>query len=407
MFLNKWVVRSLLLFLLLLHSSCREGVDYPTRPDRGQSGFILISDKAEKGYLGVDCDIYSHEGLQFTARGRYCNYLPGGRLVMGIGKTSIAMLNEHRGIIWRKPIFIHHDISVNKKREEIGFLSARENGPYGCSHTVEILNYQGDEVYSWDISSVRDDIAKILGRNIEEVYGDLAATYKDNQVNNYTCFLKLNSLEIIGENNNYPENKAFKPGNLLLNVQLEKLFIIIDRETRKIVWSYRPAAKSHSVKLLKNGNIFYLMNRGVENETGLWKRFMFWLNFGDRISYGELHGSGASVLIETVEDGQKHFASHSHLIEYSVKEDKIVWDYSYRYKFHSPKLGYARVMKNNNILVSHITHGGAVFEINRNKKIVEEWINPDWRKDRSVPNNVYYIDKLDKELVKPFIENAF
>ena len=101
-----------------------------------------------------------------------------------------------------------------------------------------------------------------------------------------------------------------------------------------------------------------------------------------------------------------YIINDSSLKEYSIKENKMVWSYEAPYRFFSPQFGYSSPLPNGNVLASHITHGGSVFEVTKKGEIVFEWVNH-WNEAEEAPYNVYFVQKVKKGLVQPFLENSF
>src|SRR5690606_21767318 len=88
------------------------------------------------------------------------------------------------------------------------------------------------------------------------------------------AFFKINSIHIIQETALFPEYEFLKPGNILINIQNQKLIAIVDRETKKIVWSLKTKSSNHSAKLSPEGNIVYFANKNGKKITSGLRKFL-------------------------------------------------------------------------------------------------------------------------------------
>lgn len=160
----------------------------------------------------------------------------------------------------------------------------------------------------------------------------------------------------IGKNDN-----CFQAGNWFLSFRNVNLIVILDKETKEIIWSWGPGEleRQHSPKMLNNGNILIYdngFNRG-----------------------------------------------YTRVIELDPVKKEIVWEY----KTNPPELffsqsgGYAQRLPNENTLITD-WEGGLVFEITKKGEIVWEWFNPEINEEgkrHTIYRMVRYPkDKIDKLL---------
>lgn len=129
-------------------------------------------------------------------------------------------------------------------------------------------------------------------------------------------------------------------GNILVNFMLINTIALINKNTGNIDWSWGAGeiGHPHSVSEINDGNIL-LFDNG-------------------------LHSNGAGF-------------EFSRVIEIDIKKKKIVWEYKDESLpfFHSSILGNCQMLGNGNVLICDSTNG-RIFEVNREKEIVWEYINP-------------------------------
>ena len=133
--------------------------------------------------------------------------------------------------------------------------------------------------------------------------------------------------------------------SILLSLRQTDNSIIIDKQTKEIVWIWGKnwTKHQHDTTLLENGNIL-VFNNGV---MGL-------RDFGGAVP-------------------------HSSIIEMNPHTEKIVWEYKgkglFGWRFFSGVVGGAQRLPNGNTL---ITDGleGRIFEVNKQNETVWEYINP-------------------------------
>ena len=87
-----------------------------------------------------------------------------------------------------------------------------------------------------------------LSKRLKRNYGKKVVK-KDNR----SRLAKINSVQIIPENKAYKKNSAFKPGNLLINLDKIAMTIILRREDKKILWfHFYPSKSVHYSPYIKN-----------------------------------------------------------------------------------------------------------------------------------------------------------
>ena len=135
-------------------------------------------------------------------------------------------------------------------------------------------------------------------------------------------------------------DKRFKRGNWLVSSPNRNLVFILDRETKKIVWSWGVGELDavHMPRMLDNGNILMLDN------------------------------------------GRKR--GYSRVIELNPLTKEVVWEYKENpaKNFWCKEIGSAQELPNGNILIAD-GYNGRAFEITRQGEKVWEWFNPKFNKE--------------------------
>ncbi len=142
-----------------------------------------------------------------------------------------------------------------------------------------------------------------------------------------------------------PENKwydagdtRFKPGNILVFARNWWTAMIIDRDTKKVVWSYRGDYKGG----ISGGHDPYMIPKG-------------------------LNGAGDILLFD---NGRS--MKESRILEIAPPDKKLTWVYDVGKKFSSSVAGAATRLPNGNTLISEDTKG-RVFEVTPEKDRVWEF----------------------------------
>jgi hypothetical protein len=152
----------------------------------------------------------------------------------------------------------------------------------------------------------------------------------------------------------------------------------LERETGRIVWSHyfrddrlatndtQKQSGAHTVRMLANGNLLFILNKAA-------------------YSYTEL--------------------KFSEIVEMDPIRHEVVW----RYKgdpagdFYTDVWGGAFLLENGNIIVTNSTAGSA-FEITRQGRIVWEWVNTH-RDLFGMPFPVYRVTRVRKDVILRTIHN--
>lgn len=151
-----------------------------------------------------------------------------------------------------------------------------------------------------------------------------------------------------------PENKwwdkgsnRFKPGNVLISLRQLDLVLIVDRDTKKIVWEYNGDYKGG----LSGQHEPHMIEKGLPGEGNI-------LIFDNGASpYKNLAHAGCSFILE-VEPPTKN----------------VVWKYENGQRFHSNFTSSSQRLPNGNTLINE-TVGRRIFEVTAEGEVVWEYVH--------------------------------
>lgn len=135
-------------------------------------------------------------------------------------------------------------------------------------------------------------------------------------------------------------DERFRPGNILVSARNMNMIFIIDKQSGEVVWTHSEGLDyQHEAIMVEKG----------------------------------FEGAG---LITIFNNGLNNFFGYRRSRVQSIHpiRNEIVWEYAPRYLF-SATAGTARRLPGGNTLITS-TYGGRVFEIDRQGKIVWEWVPP-------------------------------
>lgn len=173
-------------------------------------------------------------------------------------------------------------------------------------------------------------------------------------------YYHLNAVEILPETKLGRRDSRFAAGNLLICLRHADLVLILNPETREIVWSWGPGILDwpHMPTMLDNGNIL-------------------------------IYDNGAH-------------RTYSRILEIDPVEKRIVWEYQADppEKFYSRTRGSNQRLPNGNTLICE-SERGRVFEITPTGEVVWEFYNPDIRDGHR--RLIYRMTRVSREAVDSWL----
>ncbi|MHA1940219.1 MAG: arylsulfotransferase family protein [Candidatus Hodarchaeales archaeon] len=291
----------------------------------------------------------------------YVEMLTNGDILIAIENESLLKLKWDGNILFQKDdIKAHHDFALlpdNSFYTLVQDFYQYNNYSVAFDSLIHVTA-TGEEIDRWSTYKRRREILQRLRkipileeRNADSILKKIAT--KD-ETNRYDYF-HMNTIQILPVTSLGEKDKRFQAGNFLMCLRNIDLIIIVDYETKKIVWSYGEdiLEKPHHPTMLKNGNIL-IFDNGIRRK-------------------------------------------YSRIIEINPINNNIVWEYSSKKDFFSPFMGSAQRLPNGNTLICDGANG-RVIEITLKKEIVWEWLNPELDSDQH-RGTIYQMMRLTKDEV--------
>jgi outer membrane protein assembly factor BamB len=270
----------------------------------------------------------------------------------------------------------HHDIEVLP--DDTLLILSRDFHKYRGKDVSfdSILNLTegGDLISRWSTFENIDNIRKfhkpslldskeLITNDTRDLYRHFLISKFNSEEIRFLDYYHADTVRIIPETPLGQEDKRFQPGNWLVSFRIVDLVVIIDKDTKKIVWSWGPGNVDvlSSPSVLDNGHILIFDSRG---------------NYG-----------------------------YSKVIELDPVTREIVWEYKGDppETFFSISGGYAQRLANGNTLISESARG-RVFEITNEGRIVWEWLNPEKDEQTGQSKSFYRMKRVDRDLVMKLLK---
>ncbi len=223
------------------------------------------------------------------------------------------------------------------------------------------VNSDGDIVWSWAASDHIDEI----GFSPEELKLVKASKSPD--------YLHVNNLKPVGPNHWFNEgDQRFAPDNLIFDSRTANFIAIIDRKTRKIVWTLGP----HFPQIAETAS-GVKVPRPVDQISG---------QHDAQIIPEGLPGAGNLLVFDNQGDGGYPHApltvtGGSRVLEIDPVTKQIIWQYTGSnsgnpgWSFRSTHISNARRLPNGNTFIAE-GQIGRFFQVTPSGEIVWEYVNP-------------------------------
>ncbi len=284
----------------------------------------LVSRFSEAG-LSSDSLSRPDEDKEFWRRAAL---LPNGDVYAIFEGSAIVKLNRDSEVQWTLANRAHHDLEIMPDgslylltRKALIDPQINKRIPV-LKDYVERLSADGEPMEEYSLWEALNESAHSMHLVVAPRRGDVFHT---------------NALEVL-DGSHEDQSPFFKAGNILLSFLRLSTLAILDPDTGKIVWTLRGMWwGQHQPTLLENGNMLVFDN---------------WGGVIDRERY-------------------------SRVIEFNPLTQEILWSYdgSPDVPFYSRTCGSNQRLPNGNTLITE-TDNGRVFEVNPEKQILWEFINP-------------------------------
>jgi hypothetical protein len=331
------------------------------------------------------CELMNNEGKELKRfPGDFCVFVPGWGMLLA-DERGVSLVDGKMSTVWEKPYRFHHDIGMSADKKEIFFLIYRADAKVFPGVTVQTdaiigLDRAGKEIFRWDSMSELSEIVRALKPPRLFYHFKLSKDVNDDSGNFEMGHLNAVSVIPPGFEKN---GRAFKAGNLLVSFLTYGALAVIDRETRKIVWSYQDREKylvTHSPRLMADGRIVYFKNFARnDNEPKSEIEII-----DPKTNHVDWSYSPPQEAAFSVRFGQVEPLPNGNLL---VTDDAC-------------QIGYGcEVMPGD--LFRHASMGGRAYEITMDKKIVWEWANPQFDKNGE-RKETYRVQRLPESELQDF-----
>jgi hypothetical protein len=277
--------------------------------------------------------------------------------VIGVAVNhAAARIDKDSKLIWSTRAYTGHDIALLK---DGSFLVPSKRARRYKNHrvvfdTIVHLSKDGNPLDTWSTFANLEDLHK---EHLPSLLDEELPTYDDIGQEYY----HLNTIEVLPNSALGQKDKRFQEGNWLLCFRNVDLIVILDKDTRKVVWSWGPGQVDgpHMPTLLDNGQLLIFDN-------------------GRRRKY-------------------------SRLIMLDPLTKKIVWEYKAKAPetFFTENRGSSQLLPNGNFFICESDNGRA-FEITPQGKIVWEFFNPILKEGKR--KTIYRMIRIPKKSVSSWYQ---
>jgi len=261
----------------------------------------------------------------------YAEMLPNGNLVAIVKDEMIIEIEWNSNLVWKAKLRAHHDFARGDQGNTVVVSRRDRPDPWRKGETIafdELIEYdkEGKVIWTWYYEEHMDDLQKLIGEVPEPV-----SEWKD--------FPHVNTVEILPDNPLYKKDSRFKPGNLLICGRHANLIMIIEKESKDIVWAWGPGVIEgpHMPTMRPDGNILMYDN-------------------GNQMA--------------------SNSRGYTKAVEINPLSGEIVWEYGHPGGFFSPARGSALRMSGGNTLIATSDYGW-FFEVTPEGERTWEYYNPD------------------------------
>lgn len=298
-------------------------------------GYNLYTDDAEHAYL-MDMEgkiVYSWKFPPIKGKWEHVELLDNKEIVAICVHKCFAKLDGDSNVIWIRRIPAHHDVAICSDGTYI-ILVALPRKYKGANHMFfeELLRIaeNGEIIERW---SAFKNLDKLQTLHPPLTVDRIDVKFEQDKVYDY---YHTNTIELLPETELGKNDKRFQKGNYLLCLRNANLILILDRDTKDVVWNWGVGLLDwpHMPTMLNNGNILIFDN------------------------------------------GRNR--SYSRVLELNPVDKQIEWAYKANppESFHSPLRGSNQRLPNGNTFICE-SETGRTFEVTRQGQIVWEFLNPE------------------------------
>ena len=330
----------------------------------------------ERAWAGVNLYVSGREAVLLAMNGRrlhtwdipkghdnceYFELLDDGDMVLVCVSTGLLRLDWGSRIVWEVESSVHHDVHVTADRLLVPVRDPvrRYRGRKMIFDSIAVLSHDGQRIETWETWEHLDELKQLHEPSPLE---ERLPFWHYFSKGNYDYY-HLNTIELLGDTELGRRDPRFQEGNWLVCLRNADLILILDRDSREVVWHWGPGTieMPHMPTQLGNGNILVYDNQSQETFT--------------------------------------------RVVEVEPTSGDIVWDYRADppESFRSPFQGSNQRLANGNTLICDSEIGRA-FEVTADGDVVWEWFNPDLEDGKR--RSIYRVTRMDESRVRQLADVA-
>ena len=294
----------------------------------------------------------------------YFELLDNGDIIVVCVSQGLLRLDWGGRVVWRYDDLVHHDVHVlgdGSFLVPVREKSRRYKRRLVIFDGILHLSPQGELLDTWSTFDHLDVLKAVHEPSFLDTPGPWWRYFEGDESDYY----HLNTIETLGDTPLGRRDRRFRAGNWLLCLRNADLIVVVDHESREIVWSWGPGdiRLPHMPTQLEDGNLLIYDNQGMQ--------------------------------------------THTRVLELEPSTRRIVWQYESDPPddFFSPFQGSNQRLPNGNTLICESAKGRA-FEVTPEGELVWEFWNPELRKNGKQRRAIYRLTRLPEPLVRDIAERA-
>ena len=318
-------------------------------------GYNLYFDEVDKALLmDMSGKIVHTWNLPIKGQWEYGIILKNGDLVaVAVGK-EVAKVDWNSNIIWERKISVNHDVEgLSDNSYLVPYNYFRKYNSYNVRFdSIAHISMSGYILDEWSTFENFDEIKKL--------HKPSALDKRKKSSNKQYDYYHLNTIKILPDTPLGKKDKRFQKGNWLICLRNTNLILILDKDTKEIVWHWGPGNLDwpHMPVMLENGDIL-IFDNGAHRD-------------------------------------------YSRVIQINPLNKNITWEYKANppEKFYTKFRGSAQRFENGNTLITESAKG-RVFEITKKGEVVWDFYNPEIKDGHR--KRIYRMIKYPKEKIDPLL----
>lgn len=331
--------------------------------DKVYPGYNLYLNLKDRAFL-LDMDgtiVHTWFMPYHTGQWEYGYLKPNGNLVAYCTDLGVTEIDWYSTPIWYTNMRAHHDVEQYPDGSYLVPDTFRKQYKSRTIlfNSIRHLSKDGKILDEWSTWEHFEEIKKLhLPSNLER-----EPEKPEEETGNEYDYYHLNTIKFLPENKLEKKDSRFREGNWLICLRNVNLILILDKDTKEIVWDWGPENLDwpHMPVMLKNGDIL-IFDNGI------------------------------------------NIRKYSRVIQVDPVKKAITWEYKTDppENFFSNYWGSVQRFPNKNTLITN-SASGHVFEITEKKKIVWEFYNSNILNDTR--KRIYRMTRYPEEMIENLLNN--